>query len=112
MVAAGLAPTLTAPTADNDVVDIGRIFLMVTNAGDSAATVVVETPGTIDGLDIDDRTVSVASGATELIPLTSQVYRQTTASADLPGDVGRAYVDYTAGSGDTIADITRGVIGL
>lgn len=112
MVAAGLAPVLTSPTIDNDVVDVGRNFLMVANAGAAAVTVTIETPETVDGLDIADRTVSVAAGATELIPLTSTHYRQTTASADAAVDAGRAYVNYTPGAGDTVDDITRAVVSL
>lgn len=113
MALAGLAPVLTSPTVDNDVVDVGRVFLMVKNAGAAAATVVVETPETVDGdLAIADRTVSVAAGATELIPVTSNHYRQTAASAAAPADIGRAYVDYTPGGGDVLSDITRAVVSL
>jgi hypothetical protein len=107
MVLAGLAPVLTAPTVDNDVVDVGRCFLMVDNASGSSVTVTVVTPETVDGLAITDRAVAVAAGGIELIPLTSTHYRQSAASADVPSDAGRAYVNYSA-----VASVTRGVISL
>jgi hypothetical protein len=113
MVLPGLAPTLTAPSVDGDIVDVGRVFVMVKNAGAAAATVTVETPELVDGdLAVADRAVSIAAGATALIPITSAHYKQTTTSADSPADVNRAYVTYAVGGGDTLSDITRGVISL
>jgi len=106
---AGLAPTMTAPAgegADNgDVVDFGRNLLIVTNSGSAAISVTIETPETIDGdLSISDRVVSVAVGATVLIPLTSRHYQQV--SGD---DQGRIYIDYGTGAA---TDLTRAVVSL
>lgn len=105
---AGLVPAHTAPTVDGDVVDVGRCHLSVINGGGAPITVTVQTPGVVDGdLPITDRVVTVPVGTTpKLIPLSSPNYRQTTASAVLPADVGRAYVDYSA-----IASVTRAVVG-
>lgn len=113
MALAGLEADLTSPTVDGDVVDVGRVFLMVANGGAASATVTVETPETVDGdLAVADRAVTVAAGATKLIPLTSNHYRQNTTSADATADIGRAYVDYAPGGSDTVSDITRAVVSL
>jgi hypothetical protein len=103
MALAGLAPVLTAPTADGDVVDVGRNFLMVENIGVGAVTVTVQTPGGTEDLALADRVVNVAAGTVKLIPLTMPAYRQPVSS----DDAGRAYVDYSVP-----ADINRGVISL
>lgn len=99
----GLTPNLTAPTIDGDVVDVGRCFLHVENGGGAPITVTVQTPGSIDGLALEDRSVQVAAGSFKQIPLTLAVYRQPVGSAD----AGRAYVDYSA-----VASVTRAVISL
>jgi hypothetical protein len=105
---AGLVPVHTAPTIDGDVVDVGRCHLSVINGSAASITVTIQTPGVVDGdLPITDRIVTVPVGTTpKYIPLNSANYRQTTASAVLPADVGRAYVDYSA-----IASVTRAVVG-
>lgn len=105
---AGLLPTMTAPTASNDVVDVGRVALHVINGGGSPITVTVVTPGVVDGdLAITDRVVTVPVGTTPtIIPLNSPNYRQTAASADAVTDAGRAYVNYSA-----VTSVTRAVTG-
>jgi hypothetical protein len=102
---AGLLPSHTAPTADGDIVDVGRVFLSVINGGTASITVTVQTPGTVDGdLGIEDRTVTVPVGTTpKLIPITSPHYRQPSGSAN----AGRALVDYSA-----ITSVTRAVVSL
>lgn len=107
---AGLVPTLTAPTASNDVVDIGHTALMVDNASGASINVTIVVPDLVDGdLVVGPRVVAVAAGATKLIALTSQHYRQTAASVDSgqTADVGRAYVNYSA-----VASVTRAVVSL
>lgn len=108
---AGLVPVMTAPTAsagNGDIVDVGRNFLMVLNGSGGSINVTVLTPEKVDSdLNIDERIVAVAAGATKLIPLTSVHYKQTTVSAGAPADVGRAYVEYSA-----VASVTRAVVGL
>lgn len=107
IVFAGLVPSMTAPagtgSTSGDIVDVGRNILVVKNGDVSSMTVTVETPETVDGLDIADRTVTVAAGATAYIPLTSTHYRQPVGSAD----AGRAYVDYSS-----VTSVTRAVMGL
>jgi hypothetical protein len=110
IVKTGLVPVLTAPTSgsgNGDVIDTGRVALMVV-AGATAVTVTVETPVTVDGLDVDDLVVDVASGATALIgPFASSTFGQTTSTADVTTDVGRAYVTY-----DNATTVTRAVVSL
>lgn len=104
----GLLPVLAGPpTSDGDVVDSGRSVLWVVNGGGSTITVTISTPNTIDGdLAIADRVISVPVGTVPtVIPLNSPNYKQTTASAVLPADVGRVYVNYSA-----VTSVTRGVI--
>lgn len=101
----GLSPALASPAAGGDVIDTGRVFLRVDNTGTAAATVTVITPIEIDGLALEDLTVSVPAGATRLIgPLSPTTFGQPAGSAD----AGRAYVDY----GPTPGDLKRGVLGL
>ena len=103
MVLPGFTPTLSAPVADGDIVDVGRTFLYVDNASGSAVTVTVQTPGGVEDLALADRTVSVAAGARKMIPLTMTAYRQPTGSVD----AGRAYVDYSS-----VTSVTRAVVSL
>lgn len=100
----GLVPALTAPTVDGDVVDSGLVALMVTNNGAAAHTVTVQSPVTIDGLAVEELTVSVAAGSTVLVgPFPRRTFGQPVGSAD----EGRVYVDYDTGSD---ADLVRGVV--
>lgn len=107
---AGLAPVLTAPTASNDVVDVGKYALMVTNGSGSSINVTILMPGLVDGdITVGPRSIAVAAAATKLIPLTSNNYKQTATSIDAgqTADVGRAYVNYSA-----IGSVTRGVLAI
>lgn len=76
---AGLAITTSTPTAtDGDTCQTGPgIFYYVNNGSGSSITVTLTTPGTVDGLAISDRSVTVAASATTLIPLTN-LYRDPT----------------------------------
>jgi len=109
---AGLLPTMSAPTAGNDVVDVGRVALHVVNGGGAPITVTIVTPGVVDGdLPITDRAVTVPVGTVPtIIPLSSPNYRQTAASVDVTtpvgADIGRAYVNYSL-----ITSVTRAVVG-
>jgi hypothetical protein len=106
---AGLAPALTEPTADGDVVDTGDVALYVTNGGGVAHTVTVLATAAQDGLDVEDLVVSVAAGATVLIgPLPKRTFGQPAGAVASGGDdQGRAYVDYA-----TPADWDRAVVTL
>lgn len=102
---AGLAPVLTAPAGtgptNGDIIDSGAVALMVT-AGATPTTVTVVSVPTVDGLDVEDLTVTVAADTTSLIgPFPSRTFGQPSDSAD----AGRVYVDYSS-----VATITRGVV--
>lgn len=102
IVATGLAPQLTQPTVDGDVIPVGNVALMVTNTG-AAMNVTVQTPVKVDGLDVAEQIVPVATGVTKLIgPLPASTYGRSVAP-----DVGSAYVDYSA-----IAGVTRALVSL
>ena len=75
MASAGLQATYGAVSA-SDTADVsnGHTFLHVKNGGASSDTVTVVTPGTVDGLAITDRTVTVANGTEKFIPLNPATY--------------------------------------
>lgn len=102
---AGVAPVLTAPTIDGDIVDVGLVALWVENAGVSPMTVTAQTPVTQDGLALADLTVTVPAGGMRLIgPLPARTFAQPT---DAAVGTGRVLVDYSA-----VTDVTRAVITL
>jgi len=104
IVKTGLAPALTAPIIDGDIIDTGRVFLRVDNGGGAAITVTVQTPVQVDGLDLADLTVSVPASGTRLIgPLSASTFGRPSGGADS----GRAYVDYSS-----VTSVTRGVFAL
>jgi hypothetical protein len=78
---------LVAAAAGGDTASTGSgVFLVVKNADAGSHTVTLATPGTVDGdLAVADRTVTVAAGKTEFIPLTAR-YRDPS--------TGRAAVTY------------------
>lgn len=101
---AGLNPTLTQPTVDGDVVDIGATFLYVDNASVASVNVTVQTPVTVDGLNVEELIVAVPAGQFRLIgPFPPRTFAQPTTSPD----AGRAYVDYSAQT-----SVTRAVLKL
>ena len=99
---AGLAPVLSQPTVDGDVVDCGRVALYVINGSGAPITVTVVSPAEVDDLAVADLAVAVPAAGTRLIgPLPARTFGQAYGDAD----AGRAYVDYSAQ-----ADVTRAVI--
>lgn len=76
MAVAGGTITLNSAASDPHTVDCssGRAFLVVANASGDAITVTITTPGTVDGLAVADRAVSVSNGTTSYIPLNPAVY--------------------------------------
>lgn len=100
MTSAGGAITLTAAAGGGDTLDVGngRTFLWVKNGGGSAITVTITTPGTVDGLAITDRTVSVPNGGERLIgPLSPSVYADST---------GVAAISYSGVTSVTVAGVS------
>jgi hypothetical protein len=101
----GLAPVLTEPTVDGDVVDTGAVFLMVENTTAGPVTVTVQSPITVDGLAVAEHVRVIAAGTTEFVArhggLPRRLFGQPTGSVD----AGRAYVDY-----DVQLGVNRAVI--
>ncbi|PXY17348.1 hypothetical protein [Prauserella flavalba] len=102
----GTTPVLAGPpNVDGDVIDTGRLFLVVDNASGASLTVAVQTPVTVDGLDLEELAVAVPDGETRYIgPLSPSTFGRPVGSPD----AGRAYVDYTG----TLTGVTRGVFAL
>src|SRR5690349_12331002 len=89
---------LVAATSGGDTCATGAGVLLVVKNGDASShTVTLATPGTVDGdLAVADRTITVAAGKTELIPVTSR-YRDPSS--------GRAAITY-----DGVTSVTVGVV--
>lgn len=107
VVKTGLVPAFTAPTSgvgNGDIIDTGRVVLVVNNAGGSSITVTALTPITVDGLNLEDLVVTVAAGAVEYLgPFSASTFGQPTGSAD----AGRAYVEYSS-----VTSVTRAVLSV
>lgn len=101
IVRSGLVPSMTTPTADGDVIDSGRVFLFVENVGTASHDVTVQTPLTVEGLDVEQLVVTVAASEQRMIgPLPKHVFGRPSGSNE-----GRVYVDYA-----TPADWLRAVV--
>lgn len=84
---AGLAIDFDPATSGGDTCLTGAGVLLLVKNGDSGAhTVTLATPGTVNGLAIADRTVSVAAGATEAIPVTGDYRDPATGRASITYD--------------------------
>ena len=85
IVAAGLAPNLTAPTVDGDVIPAGgSLFLMVTNASGGSITVTAQTPQTVEGLAVSEQIVTVPAAGTRVIgPFPAGTYGRPSGGADV-----------------------------
>lgn len=94
----GLNPSYTAAATDgHSVENTGREFIHVKNGSGSSVTVTIQTPGTVDGLAVADRTVAVpASGERMIGPFAPGDYNQ---------DDDAIYVDYSAITTVTIAAV-------
>lgn len=108
----GLAVSFTqAVTADGDVIDSGRVMLLVNNTDSVAWTVTATTTATKAGLTVENLVVAVAAGKIEPIgPFPADVFSQPAgANASGGDDQGRVYVTYTS-SGGTIASLKRAAV--
>jgi len=78
---AGIGPTYAAANVDGHSVDVlpNRV-VHVKNASAGSITVTLPTPGTVDGLTIDDRVVTIAAAAERMFSL-SKVLRQEDGTA-------------------------------
>lgn len=112
-VSAGTTPNLTAPTADGDVVDAGRVWVLVSNTDSVTWTVTVDATKTVDGLAVSDLVATVAAGKVATVgPFPVEVFGQPAgANASGGDDRGRVYVNYTS-SGGTIASLKRAAVSV
>jgi|SRR5215217_3615713 len=100
----GTATVLTGPTVDGDIIDTGRTMLYVLNGSGAPITVTVQTPLTVDGLDVADLTVTVPAAGFRIIgPFPVGTFGRAYGDAN----AGRAYVDYSS-----VTSVTRGVISV
>lgn len=93
----GIAPSYASGDAANghQFSNNGKTFLHVKNGGGSSITVTIQTPGSVDGLAVADRTVTVANGAEKMIgPFPTTTYNQSG---------GLVYVDLSADTSVTLA---------
>lgn len=93
---AGLTPSYAAANVDGHSYQptAGRL-LHVKNGGAGSITVTLPTPGTVDGLAVSDRTVTIGAGAEKLIGVgRGAAYRQ---------DGGVVYVDFSGVTSVTVA---------
>lgn len=101
---AGLAPALTAPNVDGDIVDVGRVALYVNNSSGASIDVTIQSPVTVDGLTVEDPVIAVPAGTVKLIgPLPARVFGRPAGDTD----AGRAYVNYSSQT-----SVTRAVVSL
>lgn len=95
----GIDPSYEAANADGEeVANSGRMFIHVQNGGGGSITVTIQTPGTVDGLAVADREVSIGAGNDKMIgPFPPATYNQD------PGETDTVYVDFSGVSSVTIA---------
>lgn len=90
----GAAITLEAANvAGNSARPGDHRFLWVKNGSGGSVTVTLPTPGTVEGLAIADRTVSVGAGAEKLIKVSNNYIQSD----------GSVYFDYSAVTSVTVA---------
>ena len=88
---AGLKATYEAANGDgNSFNNTSRTVFHVKNAAVGAITLTFNTPGTVDGLAVAERTVSVGAGEEYFWRGAPSVYNQISGA-----DVGKVYVDYS-----------------
>ena len=96
IVRAGVSASYTAAIADNHkFTNNGRMFAHVKNGSGGAIVVTIQTPGTVDGLAIADRTVSIpaTTGDVMIGPFPPGQYNQSD---------GMVYIDYASTTSMTI----------
>ena len=92
----GLEPSYASANVDgNSFANNGRVILHAKNGSGGAITVTVKTPGTVDGLAVADRTVSVPAGEERMIGVFPP--------ADYNQSDGDVYIDYSGVTSLTVA---------
>jgi len=94
----GLEPSYEAANADGEsVANNGRVFVHVKNGSGSSVTVTIQTPGTVDGLAVADRTVAIPAAEERMIGVFPP--------ADYNQSDDAVYVDFSAVTTVTVAAI-------
>ena len=94
----GLTPAYTAANVDGHSIPNSGRELVHVKAGATPTTVTIQTPGTIDGMAVADRTVTVPASQERMIgPFPPEIYNQGGASGD------QVFVDFSS-----VATITCG----
>ena len=98
IVRAGLSPSYTAAIADgHSFANNGRVFAHIKNGDAAEKTITIQTPGTVDGLAVADRTVTIPASEERMIgPFAPAQYNQGN---------GTVYLDYSAVTSVTVAAI-------
>ena len=87
----GVSETTADATNDMDIINDGRMVLQARNSTGGAITVTLVIPGTIEGIAITDKTVSVPATSTLIIgPFPTNIYNQS-----VVGEPSKMYVDVT-----------------
>lgn len=83
LVPGGSASTLVAASGGGDTCAAGDgVFLEVNNGGGSSVTVTLVTPGTVEGLAVADRPVTIPAGERWKIPV-GRIYAKSDGQADI-----------------------------
>ena len=87
----GLDPTHTGGLSAADTYQMlnnGRMFIYVTNGGGGTVVVTIATPGTVDGLAIADRAVTLLTGTDRMIgPFPPHIYNNSSGEIEVTFDV-------------------------
>lgn len=98
---AGLEATYVAANADgNKFNNTDRTLFHVKNASGGDITLTFQTPGTVDGLAISERTVVCSAGEERFWRGQPSIYNQPST------DAGMVYVDYSGVTSLTVAVLT------
>ena len=94
----GLTPSYSSANADgNSFANDGDVFLHVKNGSGSDITLTIQTPAKVDGVDIEEVTVTVTAGSEEMVgAFPTTTFNQSG---------GVVYVDYSAVTTVTVAAI-------
>lgn len=96
VVRSGLSPSYASAEGDgNSFANNGRVVLHAKNGSGGSITVTIQTPGTVDGLAVSDRTVAIPAGEERIIGVFPP--------ADYNQSDGSVYVDYSGVTSLTVA---------
>lgn len=94
----GVTPSYSSANVDgNSFANDGDVFLHVKNGSGSDITLTVQTPAKVNGVDIEEVTVTVSAGSEEMVgPFPTTTFNQSG---------GVVYADYSAVTTVTVAAI-------